>query len=350
MGEHEVNQMNQPLPTDLLHVSGNEPGIARRRRGKGFSYHPPDGAQLSNDDLVRIKRLAIPPAYRSVWICGCANGHLQATGLDDRGRKQYCYHPEWASWRSMVKYQQLPAFGAALGHLRRKIRSDLEADAGGRDFAIAALVFLLDCTSLRMGCDAYLRDNGSFGATTLLSRHIRLSDGTVRLSFCGKGGKRVVKTLADKRLHRVLHKIGDLPGRHLFTYIADDATPRRVHSHEVNSYIASATAIDGATAKTFRTWAGTLAAFETALAETKILTRKALEQAAADRLANTPVICRKSYIHPMVLALADLCCDERQALLLGLSTDGDRSLRVAERRLLSFLTGTGTDRDSGAGG
>jgi len=333
-----MTDLTQTLPADLFHVSDTEPGIARRKRGKGFSYQPADGLAVSKADLARIKRLAIPPAYRSVWICRRADGHLQATGLDDRGRKQYRYHPDWALWRSEVKYRQLAEFGTALGRLRRRMKSDLQTDAGERDFALAALVFLMDCTSLRVGDEAYLRENGSFGAVTLLSRHIRLSEGTVRLSFRGKGGKRVVKTLADKRLHRVLHKIGDLPGRHLFSYLADDGTPRRIHSHEVNGYICDASGMSGATAKTFRTWAGTLAAFETALTETGTLTRKTLEQAAADRLANTPAICRKSYIHPKVMGLAKLTPDDRQTTLDALSTKGDRSLRVAERKLLNFLT------------
>jgi DNA topoisomerase-1 len=337
VGARVVTDQSQSLPADLLHVSDTEPGIARRRRGKGFSYHTPDGKSVSTDDLARIKSLAIPPAYRSVWICSRANGHLQATGLDDRGRKQYRYHPDWALWRSEVKYRQLPTFGAALGRLRRRINMDLQVEASEREFVLAALVFLIDRTALRVGDEAYQRENGSFGATTLLSRHIRLTDGRVRLSFRGKGGKRVVKTLADKRLHRVLDQIGDLPGRHLFSHSDGDGCARRIHSHEVNSYISDTTGINGATAKTFRTWAGTLAAFEVAMAENGTLTRKMLEQAAADRLANTPAICRKSYIHPQVLDLAELESGERQEIFKTLSTTGDQALRANERRLLCFL-------------
>jgi len=330
--------IRQPLvPAGLFYVTDKEAGITRRVRGRGFSYHLPDGSRVSTEDLSRIKALAIPPAYRAVWICPRPDGHLQATGKDDRGRKQYRYHPDWAEWRSQVKYEGLAAFGSALGRLRRRLDTDLHAGAGERSFALAAVVFLIDRTALRVGDEAYLRENGSYGATNLLSRHIRLSAGKVKLSFKGKGGKRVIKTLADKRLHRILDQIGDLPGRHLFSHIDPEGAVRQIQSHEVNQYISDATGIEGATAKTFRTWAGTLAAFETALGAQDGLTRKLLEQAAADRLSNTAVTCRKSYIHPRVLDLADLTCAARTREFARLKMDGHRALRVAERKLLSFL-------------
>ena len=329
---------DQPsVPSGLFYVSDKDAGITRRVRGRGFSYHLPDGARVGSDDLSRIKTLAIPPAYRAVWICKRPDGHLQATGLDDRGRKQYRYHPRWAEWRSRVKYEGLAAFGSALGRLRRRLRLDLQIEAGERSFALAAVVFLIDRTALRVGDEAYLRDNGSYGATNLLSRHIRLTDGKVRLSFRGKGGKRVIKTLADKRLHRVLEQIGDLPGRHLFSHIDPEGTACQIQSQEVNQYICDAIGIEGATAKTFRTWAGTLAAFEAALSANDKLSRKSLEQAAAERLSNTPAICRKSYIHPRVLNLADLSKDARAEAFSRLTADGDRALRVTERKLLAFL-------------
>ena len=186
-----------------------------------------------------------------------------------------------------------------------------------------------------------VQDKTSYGATNLLARHMRLTDGQVRLSFTGKGGKQVVKTLADRRLHRVLDQIGDLPGRHLFSYIDSDGSTRRIHSHEVNAYIADAIGIEGATAKTFRTWAGTLAAFELALDAPDRLTRKTVAEAAAARLANTPAVCRTFYIHPKVMALPDLAIDDRLQLLKTLSQKGDRSLRVSERKLMDFLVNQG---------
>jgi DNA topoisomerase-1 len=300
-------------------------------------YLYPDGGRVSPQDKSRAKSLAVPPAYRSVWICARPDGHLQATGLDERGRKQYRYHPDWAAWRATIKYDGLAEFGENLGKLRRKIGADLRADAGERAFALAAVVFLIDRTALRVGDEAYLRENGSYGATNLLSRHIRLTDDKVRLSFKGKGGKRIVKTLADKKLHRILEQIGDLPGRHLFSHIDPDGSVSHLHSHEVNSYITQVLGIKCATAKTFRTWAGTLAAFETALAATDALTLKDMATAASERLSNTPTISRKSYIHPSVLALAKLKPATRESLLAGLSSEGDAALRVAERKLLSLL-------------
>jgi DNA topoisomerase-1 len=333
----ETKSSELPLPTGLVYVTDSEPGIIRRKRGKGFSYQAPGGTRVAALDRKRINALAIPPAYASVWICPLAEGHLQATGLDDRGRKQYRYHPAWSEWRAQVKYGSLAQFGSVLGRLRRKIHADLQIDAGARDFALAAVVFLIDRTALRVGDEAYLRDNGSYGATNLLARHMRLTNGQVRLSFNGKGGKRVVKTLADKRLHRVLHQIGDLPGRHIFSYIDPDGSTRRVHSHEVNAYIAGAIGIEGASAKSFRTWAGTLAAFELALIGSDRLTRKAVAEAAAERLVNTPTVCRTSYIHPEVMALPDLAADDRAKVLESLSAQGDRSLRVSERKLMDFL-------------
>jgi DNA topoisomerase-1 len=325
------------IPAGLFHTSDKEPGITRRVRGRGFSYSLPDGGRIAKGDLVRIKALAIPPAYSAVWICARPDGHLQATGKDVSGRKQYRYHPEWAAWRSQLKYDGLADFRDALGRLRRKIRQDLKADAGERAFALAAVVFLIDRTALRVGDEAYLRDNGSYGATNLLSRHIRLTEGRVRLSFRGKGGKRIVKTLADKRLHRILGQIGDLPGKHLFSHIDPDGEARQIHSHEVNDYIGAAIGITGATAKTFRTWSGTLAAFETALRADGPLTRKAMAEAAAERLSNTSAICKASYIHPLVLDLSDDTPEARHKRIGSLPDGGDNDLRLVERKLLTFL-------------
>ena len=325
-------------PKGLFYVTDTEPGITRRKCGLGFSFLYPDGERVSPEDRARAKALAVPPSYQSVWICLDANGHLQATGLDNRGRKQYRYHPDWASWRSLLKYEGLVQFGEKLGRLRRKVHSDLNTDAGERSFALAAVVFLIDRTALRVGDEAYLRENGSYGATNLLSRHVHLTDKKVRLSFRGKGGTRVVKTLNDKRLHRILEQIGDLPGRHLFSYIGPDGNISRLHSHEVNTYITSALTVEGATAKTFRTWAGTLSAFEVALASPDKLAIKDLTKAASDRLSNTPAVCRTSYIHPKVLHLTEFDTEARQDILSRLSADGDKSLRVTERKLLNILT------------
>lgn len=329
----------ETVPPGLVYVTDAMPGITRRRRGKGFTYLDPEGRTLTDPgERDRCRRLAVPPAYRDVWICPLPNGHLQATGFDDRGRKQYRYHPEWQAWRSQVKYDQLAAFGAALPRLRERVERDLRSEAGHLAFSLAALTTLLDHTHMRVGNSAYAAENGTFGATTLLNRHLSLEGGVVRLRYRAKGGRKVSITLRDRRLHRILQEVHDLPGRNLFTWIDNAGEVHPVCSHHVNSYIAEATGIEGATGKTFRTWAGTLAAFATARAagEEK-LTIRDLTHAAAAELANTPAICRSSYIHPRVLDLAGLKTPERVALLAAIRPRGPRALRSEERRLLGLL-------------
>jgi DNA topoisomerase I len=334
-----ADEADQPLPPGLVYVSDASPGITRRRSGKGFAFIGLDGRTVRDPaERARCLRLAIPPAYRDVWICPLPNGHLQATGLDDAGRKQYRYHPDWQAWRADVKYGQLAAFGAALPRLRRRIARDLEREAGELAFSLAALATLLDRTHIRVGSSAYAERNGTYGATTLLSRHLTLKDGVIRLRYRAKGGRRVSHTLRDKRLHRILQEINDLPGRNLFAYLDENGEPRPVASHHVNAYLAEATGVAGATGKTFRTWAGTLAAFSAARAAGGgRLTVRALCQAAAAELMNTPAICRSSYVHPQVLDLAALPPPARQDRLEAIVPRGPRGLRAEERRLLGFL-------------
>jgi DNA topoisomerase-1 len=330
-----------PLPAaaELVHVSDREPGILRRVSGRGFRYIGPDGAKVCAEELARIRRLGIPPAYRDVWICADPSGHLQATGIDARGRKQYRYHPDWALARSETKFGQLVTFGTALADLRRAVQRDLRQEAGDLAFTRAALVLLMDKTLIRIGDPVYTAQNRSFGATTLLSRHLRVEDGGVRLKFVAKGGRKVQISLRDKRLERIFNEIGDLPGRHLFTYIDDAGTVRRLMSQDVNAWLAERTGAT-VTAKTFRTWGGTLAAFEIALARApgEKLTLKAMAEAAADRLHNTPTIARKSYIHPAVLDLSTLAPDEMSSRLADLSLPPDCGLRGSEALLLDFLS------------
>ncbi len=328
-----------PLPAPgLVHVSDRVPGIRRRARGRGFAFIGPDGSKPGPEDLARIRRLAIPPAYRDVWICPDPNGHLQFTGIDARGRKQYRYHPGWAQARAETKFAQLVRFGQALPALRKAIQRDLRQGAGDLAFSRAALVLLLDRTLIRIGDPVYTAENRSFGATTLLSRHLRVADGEVRLKFTAKGGRKVQISLRDRRLERIFNEIGDLPGRHLFTWIDEAGAVRRLMSQDVNAWLAE---VAGApvTAKTFRTWGGTLAAFETALAGAEgKLTLRAMAEAAADRLHNTPTIARKSYIHPAVLGLAGLPASDVAARLDGLVPPPDCGLRGTEAALLAFLS------------
>jgi DNA topoisomerase-1 len=323
----------------LIFVSDTEPGISRRRAGKGFSYRGPDGEALSPEELARVKSLAVPPAYTDVWICTQAHGHLQATGRDQRGRKQYRYHPEWSETRARTKYDQLVGFGQALPALRRQVRRDLHGELGDRAFSLAALVLLLDRTCLRIGNAAYMAVNRSFGASTLQTRHLRLrEEGQIELKFRAKGGKLCQHVLRDKRLNRILQEIGDLPWRNIFTYLDDDGEPHRLHSQDVNEYL-SDIAGDRMTAKTFRTWGGSLAAFELAasLGPDQKLTLRMMTETAAERLSNTPTICRKSYIHPAILALAEQTALEREEFFDNLLCPDIAELRASERRLLAFL-------------
>ncbi|MTH79194.1 DNA topoisomerase IB [Paracoccus aestuariivivens] len=327
------------MPAQLVFVSDSEPGISRRRVGKGFSYLGPAGETLDREEIARIKALAVPPAYYDVWICSLPDGHLQATGRDERGRKQYRYHPLWSETQSRTKYHQLVAFAEALPVLRRRLRRDLQGNVGDRTFSLAALVLLIDRTCLRIGNVAYTAANRSFGASTLLTRHLGLNEkGVIQLKFRAKGGKLCRHVLRDKRLNRILQEIGDLPGRNLFTYLDEDGLPHNVHSQDVNSYLAEV-AGEGVTAKTFRTWGGTLAAFELAdqLAPDACLTPRMLANAAAERLFNTPTVCRKSYIHSAVLELAALSPAERSTVLTGITCPEITDLRASERRLLAFL-------------
>ncbi len=325
-----------PPPAQLVYYPDSEPGIRRRRRGRGFSYIAPDGTTIERGaERRRIEALAVPPAYDKVWICPKPQGHLQATGQDARARKQYRYHPEWRAWREAHKFDHLAEFGDALPAIRRRIRQDLSGEAGELDFAIAAVLALIDRVSIRVGNPEYAAENRTYGATTLTGRHIRLDGGMIRLRYMAKGNKKVDRTLKDRGLNKVLGQLHDLPGKQLIGWVDDDGQPHGVSSDQVNRRLAEITGTDGITAKTFRTWAGSEAALACALKE-DALTIRAMSEAAAERLHNTPTIARNSYIHPRVIALNEADADARAALLEGLP---DRSgLRQAERALLRLLS------------
>ncbi len=328
-----------PPAGGLIYVSDSEPGILRRRAGRGFTYRRSDGRPVTDADRARIRSLGIPPAYTDVWICARADGHLQATGIDARGRKQYRYHPLWQAMQSETKFTQLAQFGSALPTLRRRLARDLQAGVGDLAFTRAALILLMDQTFIRIGNPAYTAANRSFGATTLLNRHLTVTGGAVRLRFRAKGGRAVQMTLRDRRLARILNEIGDLPGRNLFTWIDDGGSVRSLCSQDVNGWL-SETVAAPVTAKTFRTWGGTLAAFEAALAlpAGARLTLRMMAEAAAERLHNTPTIARKSYIHPTVLALAELDPDALKVRLNALTSRPVAGLRGQEPRLLALLS------------
>jgi len=320
----------------LVYVSDTEPGIRRRRKGKGFSYLMPDGKTLADElQRARIGALGLPPAYENVWICLYDNGHLQATGFDARGRKQYRYHKEWQSFRSAGKFHQLIEFGRALPKIRRTVLRHLDTGAEDIHGVLAALTTLLDEAHLRVGNQAYVRENGTYGATTLLKRHLKIVEGQIELKFRAKGGKRVQRSLKHPRLQKIMEEISDLPGRQLFVWKDESGALKPIDSGRLNTYLAEISGIP-ISAKTFRTWAGSLAAFGAAR-ETIVSggrpTVKEMSEAAAEVLHNTPAISRSSYIHPAILALAG----KDQPLIEG-SSEPLRGLRAEENRLLDFLT------------
>jgi len=292
----------------LRYVSDTKPGIIRESKGDGFVYRDPAGELLKDEAVLeRIRSLAIPPAYTEVWICPHANGHIQATGRDARGRKQYRYHPRWRETRDATKYERMAEFAEALPVIRARVAADLRRKGLPREKVLATIVRLLETTLIRVGNDDYAKENGSFGLTTLRNRHVSVKGETMRFTFKGKSGKTWRLGIADRRVAKVVRECQDLPGQELFAYHDDDGVPRDVGSGDVNDYLREITGQD-ITAKDFRTWAGTVMAalalreFEAvdSQAAAKRNIRAAIEKVAA-RLGNTPTVCRKCYVHPDLL-------------------------------------------------
>lgn len=334
----------------LVYVSDSDPGISRQRRGKGYCYRHHDGCLVTDPETRdRIARLGIPPAYTDVWICPDPAGHVQATGFDVRGRKQYRYHQDWQSLRSEAKFTHLLAFGNKLPQIRRTARADAERLAERRRAVLGALVLLLDAARLRVGNRAYLRTNGTYGATTLLKRHVTFGH-SIELRFLGKGGRRLRRSLNAPRLQRILERIADLPGRHLFGWEDEHGVRHGIDSGVLNQYLAEIGGA-GVSAKVFRTWGGTLSAFEQAASSIRrdqAPTIKMLCEAAAGELSNTPAICRSSYVHPQVLALATnpslRTVLERQ---LRRKLKPKANITIMEQRLLTFLRASRRQNDAG---
>ena len=293
----------------LRYVNDHDPGIRRVRAGKGFRYIRPDGRPVrAPGDLRRIKALAIPPAWTDVWICPDPDGHIQATGTDDRGRKQYRYHPRWRQIRDEAKYERTIAFGLALPRIRRRTEKDLARPGLPRAKVLAAVVRLLETTLIRVGNEEYARENHSFGLTTMRDGHAKVAGGTIQFSFRGKGGIRHTVELNDRRLARIVKRCQDVPGQELFQYIDEKGDHHTIDSADVNEYLRRIAGQEF-TAKDFRTWAGTVLAaralqefeaFDTK-AQAKHNVVRAIER-VAKRLGNTKTICRKCYVHPAVIA------------------------------------------------
>jgi DNA topoisomerase I len=306
-----------PTPSDpreaaeaagLVYVSDEERGIRRERKGDSFVYFKPNGDPLTDEaTLERIRKLAIPPAYQDVWICPRANGHLQATGRDARGRKQYRYHPQFRELRESTKYEHMMEFAQALPAVRAKLAEHMALRGLPREKVLATVVHLLETTLIRVGNDDYAKENKSYGLTTLRNPHVKVDGSELRFQFKGKSGKMWRLQVKDRRIAKIVRACQDLPGQRLFQYTDENGEVREVTSADVNAYLREITGRD-ITAKDFRTWAGTvmaaLALQEFEAFDTKATQKKNLKDAierVSSRLGNTPTICRKCYIHPEVL-------------------------------------------------
>ncbi len=291
----------------LTYVNDNDPGITRRRVGKSFSYRSPDGGLVKDTEtLKRIRSLAIPPAYAEVWICPDPRGHIQATGRDVKGRKQYRYHPDWGEARGETKYHRAIEFARALPGLRDKIERDLSKPGLSKAKVVATVVRLLELTLIRVGNSEYAKQNKSFGLTTLRDRHVKVDGAEIRFKFKGKSGVEHETGLKDRRLARIVRASQDVAGQHLFQWVDREGQRHEIGSSDVNGYLREAIGEDFS-AKDFRTWAGTVAAAQALLGypppKTATEAKKVLAATAktvAARLGNTPAVSRKAYIHPAV--------------------------------------------------
>ncbi len=340
----------------LRHVSDEAPGISRETiRGK-FAYRDAEGRRVTDEAVLqRIRALAIPPAWTDVWICPRANGHIQATGRDARGRKQYRYHVRWRAVRDAAKYDRMVAFGEALPALRAQLDTDLARRGFPREKVLAIIVRLLQDTMIRIGNESYARENRSFGLTTLRRRHVRVAGSAVEFRFRGKSGVAHAIRLSDRRLARIIGRMRELPGQELFQYQDEEGTLHSVDSADVNDYLRQLCG-EHFTAKDFRTWYGTVLAAQAlqrcGLAENLTQAKKEVTQAiesVAARLGNTPAICRKCYVHPAVINAyleGQLC-----ALLEAATAAPDQAapgLTSCEAAVLAFLKQHGAPSSASA--
>ena len=341
----------------LRYVDRTDPGIRRLKRGDRFRYADASGKAVRDEPtLSRIRALAIPPAWTEVWICSLANGHIQATGRDARGRLQYRYHADWAKVRDETKYERTLAFARTLPRLRRRVARDLARRGLPREKVLAAIVRLLEMTMVRVGNEEYARQNKSFGLTTLRDRHARVRGSELKLSFRGKSGKDHSVGIQDRRIARIVKACQDLPGQRLFQYIDEDGDRQNVDSDDVNEYMRGAMGAEFS-AKDFRTWAGTVLAARAFQAIEEATGDEQLAEAAASgdtnrgrasltraveevaqQLGNTPAVCRKCYIHPQIIdAYLDGSLAEALTLRATQALEADRGLRAEERFVLSIL-------------
>ena len=320
--------------TRLIYVDDSLPGIRRRRCGRGWGYWDAQGRRITErEEIDRLNAIGLPPAYGETWFCPAANGHILATGIDAKGRKQYRYHPEFRTAREGEKFDGCARFGHLLPLVRKRVEDDLVAPRLTRERCIASVVRLLDTGGIRIGNEAYAKANESFGATTLRMDHVAVKGQVLRLRFKAKSGKLREMRISDRGLVRFVRKMQDLPGQHLFQYLDDHGEACPVGSADVNAYLRE-TMGDDFTAKHFRTWHASALSFELLAEAREKVPLKALLLEVSERLGNTPAIARKSYIHPAVLALVDEQESWREDLRLPRAT---RWLSRAERGLIALL-------------
>ena len=327
------------MSNDIVYVDDQQPGITRRKMRHGWGYWDAENKRITDrDEIDRLNAIGLPPAYHSAWFCPDPRGHIQATGYDDKGRKQYRYHTAFREAQEAAKYDRCADFGEHLAKLRAKVEADLKLRGMCKEKAVAAVVRLLDLGSIRVGNEQYVQANKSFGATTLRKRHAKVKGQTLRLQFRAKSGKLRVMTITDGSLSRFVKKCQDLPGQHLFRWLDDAGEAHPVTSSDVNCYIREATHEDF-TAKHFRTWGASVLAFRALAAGDGHVGLKVMLEPVTEALGNTPAIARKSYVHP---ALIDLTKDRDAQLAwhAGLHLPrATRWLNRYERGLVAYLEG-----------
>ncbi len=321
----------------MRHSNDRMPGITREKKGTGWGYFNPDGKRITDrEEIDRLNAIALPPAYIDAWFCVQPDGHLQATGIDARGRKQYRYHADFRARRDKSKFGSMVEFGAVLPKVRKRVEGDLKKRKLGRETVLAAVVRLLDTQHMRIGNEQYARSNKSFGATTLRNRHLVKRGNKLRMKFTGKHGIVHEVSITDANLKRIVAKCQDLPGQNLFQYVGEDEEPRAVTSADVNDYIREASGGEF-TAKSFRTWGASVIAFEQMLGseEGARLSVKTMVEPVAEALGNTVAMSRKSYVHPRLI---EAVRDAPRDALDGLKRPpGRRWLSSAEVGLIAYL-------------
>ena len=330
----------------LRYVSDDRPGYTRKRNGDDFDYFDAEGKQIRDEQrLVRLKRLAIPPAWTDVWICPAPNGHIQATGRDARRRKQYLYHERWREVRDENKYDRILDFAKALPKIRRRVAKDLKLPGLPREKVLATVVQLLERTFIRIGNDEYARENKSFGLTTMKDRHVEVKGSKLRFRFRGKSGREHEVDVTDRHIAKIISKLQDLPGQDLFQYVDDDGKVGNISSTDVNEYLREISGEDFS-AKDFRTWAGTVLTAIALKAQEKFETKKQAKsnittaiKTVAAILGNTPAICRKCYVHPEIFEnyLDQKSIDGLKQMTEEALEKDDVDLRSSEKAVLKFL-------------